>query len=87
MKASALAFSDDNQKAIYLKSMAEHCVNNFNNLKGKLKPTVDRMDKYSAELDGDFSHRVSGKATDLDVRDAINDKVFERSNFSLSVTR
>ena len=87
MKNSALAFQDEEQKAIYLKSMAEHCVNNFNNLKGKLRPTVDRMDKYSAELDGDFSHRVSGRSTDLDVGGAINDKVFDRSNFSLSVTR
>lgn len=87
MKASALAFSNDQQKALYLKKMAEHCVTQFNNLKGKLKPTIDRMNKYSSELDGDFTHRVSGKAADLDSRGAINDKVFSRSNFSLSVTR
>lgn len=87
MKASALAFSDDNQKAIYLKKMAEHCVTQFNSIKTKLRPTIERMDKYSSELDGDFSHRVSGKATDIDIRGAINEQVFDRSNFSLSVTR
>ena len=68
MKASALAFSNDQQKALYLKKMAEHCVTQFNNLKGKLKPTIDRMNKYSSELDGDFTHRVSGQAADLDSR-------------------
>ncbi len=87
MKASALAFSDDNQKALYLKKMAEHCVNQFNSLTGKLRPTVERMNKYSSELDGDFRHRVTGKATDIDIRGAINEQVFDRSNFSLSVTR
>ena len=86
MKASALAFSNDEEKAHYLKKLAEHCVGQFNTLKTKLEPTVNRMDKYSAELDGDFSHRISGKSTDIDSR-AINDKVFDRSNFSLSVTR
>jgi hypothetical protein len=87
MKASALAFSDDQQKALYLKKMAEHCVSQFNNLKGKLRPTIERMNKYSSELDGDFRHRVTGKATDIDIRGAINEKIFDRSNFSLSVTR
>ena len=87
MKASALAFSNDQQKALYLKKMAEHCVSQFNSLKGKLKPTIERMDKYSSELDGDFRHRVTGKATDIDIRGAINEQVFDRSNFSLSVTR
>lgn len=86
MKASALAFSNDEEKAHYLKKLAEHCVGQFDTLKTKLEPTVNRMDKYSAELDGDFSHRISGKSTDIDSR-AINDKVFDRSNFSLSVTR
>ena len=59
MKASALAFSNDEEKAHYLKKLAEHCVGQFNTLKTKLEPTVNRMDKYSAELDGDFSHRIS----------------------------
>ena len=87
MKASALAFSDDQQKALYLKKMAEHCVTQFNSLTGKLRPTIERMNKYSSELDGDFRHRVAGKATDIDIRGAINEQVFDRSNFSLSVTR
>jgi hypothetical protein len=87
MKASALAFSDDQQKALYLKKMAEHCVTQFSKIKGKLKPTIERMNKYSSELDGDFRHRVTGKATDIDIRGAVNEKIFDRSNFSLSVTR
>ena len=87
MQTSALSFSSDEQKALYLKHMAEHCSSQFKRLQGKLLPIHKRMDKYFAELGGDFRHRQTGRATDIDVAGGVNSTVFERSNLSLSLTR
>ena len=51
MQTSALSFSSDEQKALYLKHMAEHCSSQFKRLQGKLLPIHKRMDKYAAELE------------------------------------
>ena len=81
---SALSFADEAEGIAFFRKLGLDCAAKVAGLAGEMEGHFAKLGRHEDEYAGDFGHRLSGGATDRDLRGAVRESIFGQSNLSLN---